>query len=68
MNESKIVQLKLQPIQTSLGGSEATMITSVKCDDVIGDHIDSIINEVAAGSGTIPYSIDGDDDESNISI
>ena len=38
-----------------------------KADEVL-DHIDIIINEVAAGSGTIPYSSDFDDEESKISL
>ena len=38
-----------------------------KADEVL-DHIDIIINEVAAGSGTIPYSSDFDDEESKINL
>ena len=38
-------------------------VSSSKADE-IQDHIDSIINEVASGSGVIPYSSDFDDDES----
>jgi hypothetical protein len=62
------VQLKLQPLTaTSIvgggGGATITNETSSSKSFDMGDHIDDIINEVASGSGTIPYNMD-DDEES----
>ncbi len=53
------------PTILNLSSSSSHQVTSSNSKaDEIQDHIDTIINEVAAGSGTIPYSSDFDDEES----
>ena len=62
--EMKEESMKLVDSQSELNRSFSI---PAKAEEV-QDHIDSIINEVASGSGIIPYSSDFDDDESKLKL
>lgn len=54
------------PVVNQSHSQERNDQNEAKKNDTVSDHIDSIIDQVVAGSGTIPYEIDWDDEESKL--